>query len=93
MTVSVLASALLQQADPLAFPQQLYRRDTSNPATETATEPDTTLATGSLSTDPTSEQNLFADLNATRIQQYGVTYGAGGTASRSTANTILVGYG
>ncbi len=92
MTVSVLSSALLQQSDPTAFTQRIFQRDDIDPASASATELSNPLADAARAPEATRQERLLTDLNTTRSLQYGLTYGASGTASRSTPNTILLGY-
>ena len=93
MTTSILSAALLQQSDPAAFTQRLYQRDNTDSPTDAATEAGTQLANTKRTTVTTSQQNLFADLNADRARQFGATYSASGSPGRSTTNTVFVGYG
>ncbi len=93
MTTSVLSSALLEKFDPTAFTQRLYQRETAAPASATSSASGNVLANVDRNSDTSAQQNFFADLNAARTQQYGATYSATGSSSRTTTNAILVGYG
>ena len=94
MTTSVLSSSLLEKYDSSVFTQRLFNRAQSDPVNAVSTDYASLLGyiDQPTSTDDTRLQSFFADLNAARALQYGVTYGATGAALASS-NTILVGYG
>ena len=92
---SILSPSLLIQYDAADFAQRLFQHNLSADVAASATDFANLLTNVGRSTDAgnTQLQNYFEDLNATRTQEYGATYGTTGAAARSTANTILIGYG
>lgn len=94
MTTSVLSSSLLEKYDSSAFTQQLFNRAQNESVAAVATDFANLLGNidRPTSTDDPRQQSFFADLNAARALQYGLTYNATGVALASS-NTILVGYG
>lgn len=94
MTTSIQSPSLLEKYDSAVFTQRLFRPDQT---TEAAATDFGRLLTNvdSTSNVPTSPlANLLADLNSARsLQEFGATYDASGAAGRSTANTVLIGYG
>ncbi len=93
MTTSIPASGLLERYDSTESIQRLFRREVAAP---TATDYGNLLANAQPNTGGPANSDalqLAADLNAARAQQYGATYSADGSPHRSTANTVLIGYG
>ncbi len=90
---SILAPSLLEQSDFTAFAQRLFSRDQTTATAPTDSSALLTNVDRSSNDENTPFQNFIADLNASRLQQYGETYDASGSATRSTANTVLIGYG
>lgn len=94
MTTSIQSPSLLEKYDATALTQRIFRRDQTSEAT--TTDFGRLLSNVDSSTDNGESvlANLIADLNSARTQQaYGTTYDAAGSAARSTANTVLIGYG
>ena len=91
MSSAVLSSALLERIAPLAFAQQLFQ-----PGKAAATSANATTL-GSLLPDSgtaiADQSPFFADLNTARAMQYDLLYDARGALVRTSANTVLVGYG
>ena len=90
---SILGTSLLEKSDFTAFAQRLFSRDQTTGTAATDSSSLLTNVDRSTNDESTPFQNFIADLNASRSQQYGETYNATGTATRSTANTVLIGYG
>ena len=92
MTPSIQSSSLLEQPGSTVLTQRLFRTAPEDPNEATPADVLGNLAFGTETT-ATSFEKLIADLNAARAQQSGMTYSPTGTATRGSANTILVGYG
>lgn len=94
MMTSIQSPSLLEKYSSSEFTQRLFRSDQSVATAATTDFGHLLTNVDRSATTPTPPaETLFADLNAARTQQFGTTYGATGAAERSTANTVLIGYG
>lgn len=93
--ISSLAPLLLGNYDTAETILRLYRHDPASDLAAAAPNFGNLLATpNSAASETSSLQDLFDELTAAaNTSPFGTTYGATGTATRSTASTILIGYG
>lgn len=93
--ISVLSPLVLGSYDMAESALRLYRHDLRSDLAAAATDFGNLIAVANLanSAESTPTQMLFDELGTTDTAPMGTTYGATGTVSHRTANTILLGYG
>jgi hypothetical protein len=93
--ISALSPLLLGYYDAAESISRLYRHDPSADLAAAAPNFGNLLSTTNQanSADTSSLQSLFEELFGTSTSPFGTTYSETGAATRSSANTILLGYG